>query len=364
MQSNSLPELQRVPLEEICLSILASGLAKNCSDFLSQAPQPPPSQNVKASLMVLHDIGAVVRDDETQRESLSPLGKHLAKLPVSVRCGKMLLLGCIFNCIDPILTIAASLSSQSPFSTFINDAGVAKAKQKAFSDPDSDFITYCNVWDAYSLSTDKRLFCRENYLNHVSLRDIGSARKQFLDLLVGIGFLDRVDEEKLLKLSSFNKQSKRMELVHAVITAGLYPNVARLEQHPGLDCKLWHKEEQLHFHHTSVNAKKIHSPSRQWVVFDEKFGTSKRTNVSTTAFIHPLALILFGGNVVVKHVERLVIVDEWIEIKMAAQTGVYVREIKKQLDAVLQRMIDRSSADDVDPMEKGMIDRLCKILTG
>jgi ATP-dependent RNA helicase DHX36 len=362
MRPNSLPELQRVPLEEICLSILASGFAHSCTDFLSQAPQSPTAQSIQAALTVLHDIGAVVRDDNTQRESLSSLGKHLAKLPVNVRCGKMLLLGCIFNCIDPILTIAASLASQSPFSTFMNDEGVAKAKQKAFADPNSDFITYCILWDAYTKSPNQRSFCRENYLNNAILREIGNSRKQFLGLLVDIGFLDRdhgrMDKEKL-KLSSHN-----MELVHAVITAGLYPNVARLDQQPGKDCELWHKDERLYFHNTSVNAKKSHSPSSTWVVFDEKFGTSKRTNISTTSFINPLSLILFGGNVVVKHVDRTVIVDEWIEIKMAAQTGVYVREIKKQLDVVLQRMIDRSNTNEVDPMEKDTIDRLCKILSG
>ena len=368
MPKSSLPELQRVPLEEICLSILASGFAKNCSDFLSQAPQPPPSENLQAALTVLQDIGAVHVDNG--RESLTPLGKHLAKLPVNVRLGKMLLLACIFNCIDPILTIAASLSSQSIFSTFINDASIAKAKQKTFSD-DSDFTTYCNVWNAYcnackvSPSAGKA-FCREYYLNHTSLREISSARRQFIDLLCGIGFLHSIDDQKFdeekLKTSPFNTQSKNIELVHAVICAGLYPNIGRLDQN-GSDYTLWHNSERLYFHSSSVNAsKKRYAFSEKWLVFDEKFGTAKRTSVSTTAFIHPFALILFGGSVLVKHVDRLVIIDDWIEVKMAAQTGCLLREIKKKVDNVLRKMIDRANIKEIDVTESSMIDQLCKIL--
>lgn len=371
MQKASLPELQRVPLEEICLSILASGFAKSCRDFLSQAPQPPPSENLQAALTVLQDIGAL--QDVNGQEYLTPLGKHLAKLPVNVRLGKMLLLASIFNCIDPVLTIAASLSSQSPFSTFMSDAATARAKQKALSDPDSDFITYCNVWRDYSKacnvsSSSEKAFCREQFLNQASLREISSARKQFIDLLSGIGFLHspdgrKLDEEKL-KTSPFNRQSKNIQLVHAVICAGLYPNIGRLDQDLGSGNTLWHKNERLYFHSSSVNAsKKRYALTEKWIVFDEKFGTAKRTSVSTTAFIHPLALILFGGCVIVKHVDRLVLVDDWIEIKMAAQTGVLLREIKKQVDNVLRKMIDRANIREIDATESSMIDQLCKILT-
>lgn len=373
MQKTSLPELQRgVALEEICLSILASGFATSCAAFLLKAPQPPTNDNIQAALRVLHDIGAVETKGKSS-ESLTPLGCHLAKLPVNVRLGKMLLYGALFQCIDPILTICASLSSQSPFANFMNDEAVAKAKQKAFSDPDSDMMTYCNVWNAYSKacstsSSAGRTFCQKNYLNHVSLREIGSSRKQFVDLLSAIGFLKRgcdgITHEKKLALSSFNRQSKKLELVHAIVCAGLYPNIARLD-HEGSGYALWHKDERLHFNASSVNAsKKCFLSNEKWVVFDEKFGTAKRTSVSATAFVHPLALILFGTNVIVKHTERLVIVDDWIQIAMAAQTSVMLREIKKQLSSVLEKMIVGTNTKETGDIEVEMIEGLCKILAG
>ena len=374
MQKASLPELQRgVALEEICLSILACGFAtSSCVNFLSQAPQPPTNDSIQGALRVLRDIGAVETNSKSS-ESLTPLGRHLAKLPVNVRLGKMLLFGALFQCIDPILTIYASLCSQSPFANFWNDEAVAKAKQKVFSDPDSDMMTYCNVWNAYSKacstsSSAGRAFCQKNYLNHASLREIGSSRKQFIDLLSAIGFLNRGCDgrthENKLALSSYNRQSKKLELVHAIVCAGLYPNIARLD-HEGSGYALWHKDERLYFNTSSVNAsKKRFLITEKWVVFDEKFGTAKRTSVSATAFVHPLALILFGTNVIVKHTERLVIVDDWIQITMAPQTSVMLREIKKQVRSVLEKMIDGSNTREIGDIEMKMIEGLCKILTG
>lgn len=36
-------------------------------------------------------------------------------LPVEPKLGKMLILGAIFNCLDPILTVVAGLSVRDPF---------------------------------------------------------------------------------------------------------------------------------------------------------------------------------------------------------------------------------------------------------
>ena len=48
-------------------------------------------------------------------EDLSEMGHHLADLEVEPRYGKMILYGVVLKCLDPILTIAASLSYKDPF---------------------------------------------------------------------------------------------------------------------------------------------------------------------------------------------------------------------------------------------------------
>eukprot|EP00985_Skeletonema_marinoi_P019452 scaffold11150_cov203-Skeletonema_marinoi.AAC.2 len=366
MKAESEPELRRVPLEEVCMSILASGFSQNCMQFLSQAPQPPSNDSVKAAVEVLHQVGAVAADNE--RERLTPLGLHLAKLPVDVRIAKMMIFGVLFCTIEPVLTIAASLASKSPFAEFFNDDGTAKAKQKQFMDPDSDFITYVNVWEAYSKATEAspsaaRKFCKENYLNFVALREISDSRRQFLDLLCSIGFLDKSDADNL-KQSTFNRHAKKHELVHAVCAAGFYPNIARLDQTPAMNISLWHNNERIYFHGKSINAsKKRFQSSDKWIVFHEKFGTTHRTSVATTAFVHPFVLCLFGGSVVVKHTERKVLVDGWMELPMAAQVGVFLREIRKQLEVLLQKVFEHSDKRQIEKMDHDMIEGIVSILS-
>jgi len=382
MKASSEPELRRVPLEEVCLSILASGFARSCMDFLAEAPQPPDEESVRSAVKTLHDVGAIESPDANagimfQSEKLTPLGAHLAKLPVDVRLGKMLIFGALFRCIDPIVSIAASLSSQSPFSTFISDEAVAKAKQRTFMDPDSDFRTYCNLWDAYTKITDTsatagRKFCHENYLNFSAMREIGEARLQFIDLLEGIGFLDRkplVGEKsridpKLLRSSVFNEHGNKQDLIDAVICAGLYPNVAHIELSPSNNgYSVWHKDERLYFHNDSVFAsRKRFNSSETWVVFHEKFGTSNRTSISTVCFAHPIVFILFGGPSLIKHTERLVIVDG-MQIAMAAQTAVILSELRNKLDRLLKKMVKHADMTKMTASDHSMIDGIINIIT-
>jgi ATP-dependent RNA helicase DHX29 len=387
MKDASEPELRRVPLEEICLSILASGFSSSCREFLLQAPQPPSEESIQAALTVLLEVGAISLEERegsrTPIETLTPLGIHLSKLPVDVRLGKMLIFGALFHCLDKVLTVAAALSSQSPFATFVTDAKLAQAKQKAFADSESDFLTLCNVWEAYSETSSEsagRKFCHANYLSHSALREIRDARLQFLDLLCTIGFVNRSQvsgdsgdnrnsrrqwNDAALQASIFNENGDKIEVIHAVLCAGLYPNVAHLVSPPGSSLNahsIWHKQERLYFHSSSVNSK-FKTSANKWIAFHEKFATPHRVSVSTTCFVHPFALLLFGGSVVVKHVDRKVIVDEWIEIGMAAQTGVLMRELRRQVNIFLLEMIqDVKKQSQKEERGATMVNGIVKLL--
>jgi len=98
LKAYSLPEILRVPLEELCLHILKCELG-NPAEFLSQAIDPPNQQSVSRALNILREVGAC----DLVNMILTPLGHHLAALPVNVRIGKMLVYGAILGCLDEVV---------------------------------------------------------------------------------------------------------------------------------------------------------------------------------------------------------------------------------------------------------------------
>jgi HrpA-like RNA helicase len=95
------PEMLRVPLDGLILQIKLLELGEP-SDFLGMAIESPSSGAVEASLELLRSLDAINEEDD---DRLTPLGYHLAALPVDVRIGKMLIFGAILGVTEPVLTM-------------------------------------------------------------------------------------------------------------------------------------------------------------------------------------------------------------------------------------------------------------------
>lgn len=102
--------IQGFSLSRPRIKILDIFAERNLESVFSQLIEPPAMGSLEAAKQRLQDLGALTAD-----EKLTPLGYHLACLPVDVRIGKLMLFGAIFRCLDPALTIAASLAFKSPF---------------------------------------------------------------------------------------------------------------------------------------------------------------------------------------------------------------------------------------------------------
>lgn len=370
MKKQSAPELQRVPLEEVCLSILAGNLSDNCMDFLLQAPQPPTNEAVQSALKVLEEVGAIepfaTKKNAQRQEKLTPLGRHLAKLPVHVRLGKMLLYGSMFGVLDSILTIVSFLNSKSPFVTNIDNSSQIAAAHKAFQHHSSDFLSALKVYEAYIKAlevspSNARKFCTKNFLNRTSLLEVQENRKQFFHLLSSLGFVDpkiKSLEDLSSMSSSCNRNKFKEEIVDAAITSGLYPNIAHASKDLSGETTLYSKADKVYFHKSSTNYKK--KLSTEWIVYQEKFATSK-TFVNTTATIQPFSLLIFGNNLIVKHTEQKVIIDDWIEVGIQAQHAVMIREMKFSLQKELELLIAGETNQNDDSTK--IINDICRLLS-
>ncbi len=130
----TLPEILRTPLEEVLLSVLILDIGHPMR-FLASAVQPPDQRAVVQALRNLIEMEAVKVNegtDKLEREFLlTPLGFHLASLPMDPKLGKMLISAAVLDCLDPLLTVAAALSSKSPFiSPFGKQEDANRAKMR------------------------------------------------------------------------------------------------------------------------------------------------------------------------------------------------------------------------------------------
>ncbi|KAL6496356.1 hypothetical protein OROGR_029614 [Orobanche gracilis] len=289
MPHYQLPEMLRTPLQELCLHIKSLHLGV-ISAFLSKALQPPDPLAVENAIELLKTIGAL--DD---REELTPLGRHLSTLPLDPNIGKMLLLGSVFQCLNPALTIAAALAHRQPFVLPINRKEEADEAKRSFAgDSCSDHIALLKAfegWKDAKRKREERAFCWENFLSPVTMQMMDDMRMQFLDLLAGIGFVNKSQGPE-----AYNQYSGDLEVVRAILCAGLYPNVVQCKRR-GKRTALYSKEVGLvSIHPASVNAG-VHLFPLPYMVYSEMVKTSG-IYIRDSTNISDYALLMFGGNLI------------------------------------------------------------------
>lgn len=103
------PEMLRLSLQDLCLRVKICNLGA-IEETLTMALDPPIPNNIRRAINSLIEVKAL-----TSTEELTNLGRQLSKLPLDVYLGKLVLFGWMHGCLDAAITIAAILSSKSPF---------------------------------------------------------------------------------------------------------------------------------------------------------------------------------------------------------------------------------------------------------
>ena len=111
MAEQQTPEMLRLSLQDLVMRVKICKLG-DIEATLAQALDPPTSRNIRRAIDALVEVDAL-----TPSEELTPLGRQIAKLPLDAHLGKLVLLASTFGCVDVAITIAAVVSSKSPFLT-------------------------------------------------------------------------------------------------------------------------------------------------------------------------------------------------------------------------------------------------------
>ena len=103
------PEMLRLSLQDLIMRVKICKLG-DIQSTLADALDPPSSKNIRRAIDALIEVGAL-----TYAEELTAIGHQLSKLPLDPYLGKLVLFGRIFSCLEVSLTVAAILTSKSPF---------------------------------------------------------------------------------------------------------------------------------------------------------------------------------------------------------------------------------------------------------
>ncbi|XP_038905171.1 DExH-box ATP-dependent RNA helicase DExH1 isoform X2 [Benincasa hispida] len=353
MLQYQLPEILRTPLQELCLNIKSLQLG-TVGSFLAQALQPPDPLAVQNAIELLKTIGAL--DD---MEELTPLGRHLCTLPLDPNIGKMLLMGSIFQCLSPALTIAAALAHRDPFILPINRKEEANDAKKSFAgDSCSDHVALLKAfegWKDAKRNGAERSFCWDNFLSPVTLQMMDDMRMQFLDLLSDIGFVN-----KSRGPSAYNQYSQDLEMVCAVLCAGLYPNVVQCKRR-GKRTAFYTKEVgKVDIHPGSVNAG-VHIFPLPYMVYSEKVKTTS-IYIRDSTNISDYALLLFGGNLVpTKTGDGIEMLGGYLHFSASKSVLDLIKKLRGELDKLLNRKIEEPGFD-ITTEGKGVVAAAVELL--
>lgn len=323
-----LPEILRTPLQSLCLQIKSLKLG-SISEFLSRALQSPELLAVQNAIEYLKIIGAL-----DENENLTVLGRHLTMLPMEPKLGKMLILGAVFNCLDPILTIVAGLSVRDPFLTPLDKKDLAEAAKAQFSHDYSDHLALVRAYEGWKDAEKDQIgyeYCWKNFLSAQSMKAIDSLRKEFFSLLKDTDLVDG-------NMATYNAWSYDEHLIRAVICCGLYPGICSVVQNEKSFSLKTMEDGQVLLHSNSVNARECKIPY-PWLVFNEKIKVNSVFLRDSTA-VSDSVLLLFGGDILRGDGDgHLKMLGGYLEFFMKPAIAEMYQSLRRELDELIQNKL-------------------------
>ncbi len=172
------PELLRSSLAGVILRMLALKLGDPAGFPFLDAPS---ERAVTDGFRRLVELGAI----DGQRR-LTPIGQAIARLPIDVALGRMLVEAVARGVRRELLVLVSFLSIQDPRERPADARAEADAAHATFNDAKSDFLGILRLWEAYGAAhgefTQSRLrdWCRAHFLSFLRMREWRELHRQLL----------------------------------------------------------------------------------------------------------------------------------------------------------------------------------------
>ncbi|KAF4509650.1 hypothetical protein G6O67_003798 [Ophiocordyceps sinensis] len=367
------PEIRRVPLEQLCLSVRAMGM-RDVATFLGRSPTAPDAQAIEGAMKLLRRMGAL------DGEELTAMGQQLAMLPADLRCGKLMVLGAILGCLDDCVTMSAILSTRSPFVAPQEKREEAREARMRFSTGDGDLVTDLAAFQQWEAMVKEgvpqrqiRSLCDESFLSFHTLSDIANTRTQYYTALSEAGIV-----EPGTVGGGGGASARDPRLLRALLAAAFTPQIARI-QFPDrkyassmsgaveLDpearaIKYFNQENGRVFIHPSSTlfGSQGFSDNAAYMSYFSIISTSK-IFIRDLSPLNVFALLLFCGSIELDTLGRGLLVDGWIRLRGWARIGVLVARLRGMVDEVIVRKVENPGLDLGRDAVIGMVRRLIEL---
>jgi pre-mRNA-splicing factor ATP-dependent RNA helicase DHX16 len=252
LEESTTPEIQRTNLNSVILMLKSLGIDQLLEfDFMD----PPPAETIIRALEQLYALGAL-----NDRGQLTKIGRQMAEFPTDPMLAKAILAADKYGCVEEVLSIVSMLGEASALFFRPKDKKIhADSARGRFTIKDGgDHLTLLNIWNQWVDSDFSYVWSRENFLQQRSLTRARDVRDQLAKLC------DRVE------VSVSTCGSSNLNPIQKAITAGFFPNAARLQR--GGDSYRTVKNGQTVYLHPSSTLFEVNP---RWVIYFELVLTSK-----------------------------------------------------------------------------------------
>lgn len=213
------PEIRRADLHAVCLRAKTIDRDVPVVEVLQQAIEPPSPDAVSNTVKSLKRLKAF---DENER--LTSLGALMSRIGVVPPASKLIILGLIFRCLDPLLVLAVQVEKGSLFQPFTADTfiPILESKKQFVAESHSDHITEINAFNALRTKSNEFSasdFADSNYLQLRVFWDIHQIASLVLQSLSANNMITKAQAEIFDPFGGpdFNVNSNNAPLLNALI---------------------------------------------------------------------------------------------------------------------------------------------------
>lgn len=256
--ATTVPEIQRTNLANVVLLLKSLGV----QDLLQfHFMDPPPQDNILNSMYQLWVLSAL---DNTG--NLATLGRQMVEFPLDPALSKQLIVSVDMRCSAELLIIVSMLSVPAIFFRPKGKEEESDAKREKFQVPESDHLTYLNVYQQWQKNKYSATWCADHFVHVKAMRKVREVREQLKEIM---------DQHKMEIVSC----GTEWDIVRKCICSAYFHQAARLKGlgeyvniRTGMPC---------HIHPTSALFGMGYTPD--YIVYHELIMTSKEYMQCVTA---------------------------------------------------------------------------------